>query len=178
MGEFPALRPMLPEAERRPQSPFVPQPVQPTTFAAGEQPAAVHNPIYRPADDASRGVARADLEQAIAPELEGFCPVTLGKREEWTQGDSRWSVAHQGRNYWMSGPVERECFLADPFRYVPAFGGNDPVLAVEEGRSQPGVIDHCVNYDGRLYMFSTAENLTRFRDDPKRYGALPPVRPQ
>jgi len=62
-----------------------------------------------------------------------------------------------------------ECFLVDPERYVPAFGGNDPVLMIEQRQNVPGKVDHCASFDGRLYMFSNPATLGRFRQDPRRY---------
>ncbi len=101
--------------------------------------------------------------------LEGFCPVSLVKNEQWAQGQAEWSVNHLGRTYHCAGPVERECFLVNPDRYVPALGGCDPVVLLETARRVPGQLDYCVTYDGKLYMFCNAANLAKFRQDARRY---------
>ena len=49
--------------------------------------------------------------------------------------------------------------------------GNDPVWNVDHNRFVEGRTDFCVVYDGRLYMFTEAATLARFRQDPKRYAA-------
>lgn len=72
----------------------------------------------------------------------------------------------------LSGPGQYQRFLANPARYCPVLGGLDPVLAMDENREVPGQAEFCVIYDGRLYMFSGAYALARFRQNPKRYAAL------
>ena len=69
----------------------------------------------------------------------------------------------------FSNEMQRECFLVDPERYVPAYSGSDAVLLIDGNRAVPGKVDFCVTYDGRLYMFSSAESLAKFRQEPKRY---------
>jgi YHS domain-containing protein len=63
-------------------------------------------------------------------------------------------------------------FLANPDRYTPVLSGRDAVLAVEQGREVPGSTEFCVVYDDRLYMFSSAESIARFRQDPNRYALV------
>lgn len=123
----------------------------------GEQPAD-ETPSVEPAVTGRGAVA-----------LEGFCPVSLVKNEQWVQGQAEWSVNHLGRTYHCAGPVERECFLVNPDRYVPALGGSDPVVLLETARRVPGQLDYCVTYDGKLYMFCNAANLAKFRQDARRY---------
>jgi YHS domain-containing protein len=106
------------------------------------------------------------------PVLEGFCPVELVQNERWVVGDARYAVVYRGRTYYLAGPEQQRRFVANPERYVPALSGLDPVASVDEGRPVAGQTDHCVVYDGRLYMFSTPGNLARFRQDPKRYATL------
>ena len=72
----------------------------------------------------------------------------------------------------MSGADQQQNFLANPDRYAPVMTGNDPVLAVDEGRQARGLTNHCVVYDGRLYSFSSISTLARFRQSPKRYAAI------
>jgi YHS domain-containing protein len=107
--------------------------------------------------------------------LEGYCPVRLTERQQWVQGDQRWAVRYQGRTFWFASATERKRFLAAPQRYLPAYGGNDPVLAAEENRRAVGKVQYCVVYgdDNRLYLFASQATLEQFRDDPKRYAVRP-----
>jgi len=102
--------------------------------------------------------------------LEGYCPVELSKHERWTKGSAQWAVSYRGATYHCAGPVQRECFLADPERYVPVSQGCDVVALLDEDRNVSGVVDHCVVYEGRLYMFSSAAAVEKFRSNPRRYA--------
>ena len=102
--------------------------------------------------------------------LEGFCPVTLGSREEWRQGGREYMVAYRNQVFYMAGPEERRQFLANPHRFAPMFGGVDPVLVVDEQRWTPGTIQFSATYKGRIYMLSSETNLKRFHENPRRYA--------
>ncbi|GAB6167059.1 hypothetical protein JCM19992_30590 [Thermostilla marina] len=106
------------------------------------------------------------------PGVDGYCPVELVENERWVLGDERWAVEHRGRTYLMSGPEQQQKFLANPDRYAPVLSGLDPVAFLDGRQSTAGVTEYCVVYDGRLYMFSSADHLARFRQNPSRYAAL------
>jgi YHS domain-containing protein len=103
------------------------------------------------------------------PTLDGYCPVELCEHERWTPGNPRYKSVYDGRTFLFSGPAQQKRFLSAPGRYVPAYSGNDPVLAVEQKRELPGVTEHCAIYQGRLYMFSSPATLKTFRQKPGRY---------
>ena len=54
-------------------------------------------------------------------------------------------------------------------RYTPACAGNDPVLAAERNANVPGKCEFSTLCDGKVYLFSSAETLARFRQSPYRY---------
>lgn len=167
------------EPEPLPPDPPRPAPINQVAHQAltelQAQPDAQPQVYEQPADQTTATVQGAWQPEDAAPAMEGFCPVQLGKNEQWVKGDPRWAVPYQGRTYWLSSAVERECFLVDPEHYVPACGGQDAVLLADEGRSVPGTCDYCVTYGGRLYMFSSAATLARFRQNATHYlaGAHP-----
>ena len=103
--------------------------------------------------------------------LAGYCPVELNHSGRWTPGELRWTVVYKGWIYRFSGAKQRQQFLADPERFIPANSGNDPVLRVEQNRNVPGQAAHCAQYDGRLYMFSSAVTQAQFNRSPQRYAA-------
>ncbi len=103
--------------------------------------------------------------------LGGYCPVALVSQGRWTRGDLRWTVVHGGSIYRLSGAAQRQQFLANPEAFAPACSGNDPVLAVEAGRTVPGQSAFCATYNGRLYMFSSAATQAEFNRNPQRYEA-------
>jgi len=135
----------------------------------GPSPAAFQTDL-KPPERAASGLPPEAT--AGACELEGYCPVSLLEKEQWVPGDPQWAVHYQGKMYLLAGPSQRQRFLANPHRYVPVGGGVDPVLAVEENRHMPGRTDYCVVYDGRLYLFSSAESLARFHQNPKKYASF------
>jgi len=155
--------PVYPPVER--SRPAVYQaPVEPRAAPAVEQqPPEQRN--EQPADR-SQGVQQF---RGLPVALGGYCPVELGDGERWLPGDPRWPVVHQGSTYLFHGPAQRQRFLANPRRYVPAYGAHDPVLLVDGDRRVPGHTDYCVIYDGQLYMFSSAATLARFKEGPQRY---------
>jgi YHS domain-containing protein len=102
--------------------------------------------------------------------LDGYCPVELVDFERWIKGSPRWTVVHDGRAYQLSGPAQNESFLNNPARYTPVAGGFDPVIATDEHREAQGSTAHCLIYQDRLYMFSSAESVAKFRENPRRYA--------
>ena len=49
--------------------------------------------------------------------------------------------------------------------------GNDVVLAVEQGQIAPGMRQHGVFYQGRVYLFSSEATLQKFSANPAAYNA-------
>jgi len=102
--------------------------------------------------------------------LGGYCPVELARNGRWVRGDVRFTVVHKGHIYRLSGPAQRQQFLADPDVLTPVNSGQDPVLAVDEHRMVPGEAAYCATYNGRLYMFSSAATQAKFNRIPQRYA--------
>lgn len=144
------------------------QPVGASSPPAGRQTSHTEPPTR---GEGFSGQSSVPGEASLA--LGGFCPVELIKNERWVPGDPACTVVYQGKTYAFSSPIQRECFLVDPDRYAPAFGGADPVVLEEQGREAPGRAEFCVTYDGRLYMFTDAASLARFRQSPERYTVGP-----
>jgi YHS domain-containing protein len=113
----------------------------------------------------------ADTRGPMPLGLEGYCPVTVVERGSWTEGRPQWGARHRGRTYLFAGPEQQQAFLADPDRYAPALSGDDPVLAFETGRSEPGRRAYGVSYQSRMYLFSSPESRAAFTADPDRYTA-------
>jgi YHS domain-containing protein len=111
----------------------------------------------------------ADQHGPMPLGLEGYCPVTVVERGSWVEGRPQWGARHRGRTYLFAGPEQQQAFLADPDRYAPALSGDDPVLAFESGRSEPGRRAYGVSYQSRMYLFSSPESRAAFTSDPDRY---------
>jgi YHS domain-containing protein len=111
----------------------------------------------------------ADQHGPMPLGLEGYCPVTVVERGSWVEGRPQWGARHRGRTYLFAGPEQQQAFLADPDRYAPALSGDDPVLAFENSRSEPGRRAYGVSYQSRMYLFSSPETRAAFTADPDRY---------
>ena len=105
-----------------------------------------------------------------SPGLKGYCPVALLDNGAWVRGDPRWTVVHRGRTYLLSGPRQKQLLLANPDRYCPVLGGDDPVMLVDEGQRVEGDLDYAVICEGRIYLFSGPYPRARFRQNPRRYA--------
>ncbi|MGQ9563718.1 MAG: hypothetical protein ACUVQG_10515 [Thermogutta sp.] len=121
--------------------------------------------------DSKGGVIPAAATE-VSPGLGGYCPVELVENESWVKGEARFAVEHQGKTYFCAGATQRRKFQTNPERYVPVYNGSDPVLLADQGVRSDGRIEHCVVYDGRLYMFSSAASLARFRQNPQHYARI------
>lgn len=180
----PALdEPVEPWAEPKPWHPSSARPNLPSTegpeappigasarYGAGRSRAA-HQAVYQ-AEMLSEPSLSGSVRPDVSYGLEGYCPVSLMERELWVPGDPRFAMEYQGKVYLLAGENQRQRFLANPLRYIPAGGGADPVVAVEENRQVLGRTDYCAVYDGRLYLFSGPDSLTRFHQNPKRYASF------
>ena len=113
--------------------------------------------------------AEADTLGPMPLGMEGYCPVTVIERGSWVEGRPQWGARHRGRTYLFAGPEQQRAFLADPDRYAPALSGDDPVLAFDGGRSEPGRRAFGVTYQARMYLFSSPDTRAAFTADPDRY---------
>jgi YHS domain-containing protein len=102
--------------------------------------------------------------------VEGYCVVAVMEQDRWVPGDTRWGVRHRGRLYLFHDAASQQRFLSDPDRYSPALAGYDPVVFSERGAYSPGVREHGVRYNDRMYLFESETNLLRFSQQPDRYA--------
>jgi YHS domain-containing protein len=123
---------------------------------------------------ATRPAAR-DISPASPPSgLDGYCPVSLHRDNNWVKGDLKHGVIHRGRTYLFATEKEKQLFFADPDEYSPVLAGIDPVLLTDRGQAVEGARAHGVVYRKRIYLFSSEENLERFWQEPERYAS--PIR--
>lgn len=104
--------------------------------------------------------------------LDGYCPVRLCENRAWVKGNTLYGATHRGRLYLFAGPDEQQRFLQNPDRYSPVAGGEDPVMAVDQGLRVGGKREFGLYLGHRVYLFSSEETLQRFRQDPNRYSTV------
>lgn len=165
-----AAQPPLPTGQAPPQMGMPQQTAQGVPAVAhGVGPAAQMGayPPQQPAMVASPAQPAGPLPLG----LDGYCPVRLCENHNWVKGNPQYGVNHRGRLYLFTGPSEQQKFWQNPDRYAPVGGGDDPVLAVDQGLRAPGKREFGMFHGHRVFLFSSEESLQRFNKDPSRYAA-------
>ena len=103
--------------------------------------------------------------------LAGYCAVQLGDEEQWVRGDPRWSVVYAGRTFLLSGPEQQQRFLAAPAATSPPLPATTPSWRSTAMRSVAGKPEYSVFCGGKVYLFSSAETLAQFHQNPRPYMA-------
>lgn len=148
--------------------PLVPVPnwVPKVTPAGSPVPSVVH---------AARRLTKEQKRHQIAVRqkligFKGFCPVELRNNRLLLTSYRQYSAKHGLRTYFFSSAAAVREFERNPTRYVPAEDGRDVVLKAKLGQSHIGKLDHAAWYDGRLYLFTSAETLDSFNENPARFA--------
>ena len=105
--------------------------------------------------------------------MDGFCPITLLKDNQWVAGHRRWGAMHRGHVYLFTSAAAQQQFLADPDSHAPLLAGYDPVAYQESGEYVRGTREFGINYQGQIVLFSSEANLEQFVAAPTQY--LPAV---
>jgi YHS domain-containing protein len=119
--------------------------------------------------------AHSDKLQQIAERseltgLKGFCPVALRDHRELKDARPSFQAEFNGDYYNFSSAEALAKFKADPETYAPAAGGQDVVLASNEGTSREGSLDRAVWYRNKLYLFSSKDSHEAFVASPKKFA--------
>lgn len=101
--------------------------------------------------------------------LEGFCSVCIVEANKWVQGSPEFSTVYDGKQYNFPSDEQRQMFLANPAKYVPALGGDCTVCFVNAGKRTPGNIRFAVRHNARLFLFPSDEIRQAFRADPAQF---------
>lgn len=83
--------------------------------------------------------------------LGGYDPVAYQTEQQARKGTPEFTATHEGATYRFATAANREAFVADPARYVPAYGG---FCAYGMSRGYRAKIDPeaFTVVDGRLYV--------------------------
>lgn len=96
--------------------------------------------------------------------LAGHDPVAFFTVGAPVQGKTSITAEHEGATYQFAKPTNRELFLADPDKYLPAYGGYCGFGAAK-GKLFPVEIDTWQITDGRLILNYNAEIKAQFDAD-------------
>jgi YHS domain-containing protein len=84
--------------------------------------------------------------------LEGYCPVCYLAANKAAKGNPNFSYDHDGVTYWFVSAEVRDTFIADPDKYVPAYGGWCAV-GMATGQRFPVDPTNFKIVDGRIMLF-------------------------
>jgi YHS domain-containing protein len=101
--------------------------------------------------------------------LAGYCPVCMITRAELVRGLPGESHVYKGRTYQFVSAAEKQVFMADPTRYLPAEDGYCVVTWAEQHRREAGNIELPALFGDYLYLFAKEEARQKFLRDPERY---------
>lgn len=113
-------------------------------------------------------VERSDQRAPLA--FNGHCVVCLVDGKQWSMGSPEHSVAFDGREYRFPGDAERDKFLGNPDRYVPALNGNSVVAYATSGTLVPGNPRFGAIYRERVYLFQDEREKAEFLANSSGYA--------
>lgn len=160
-------------------------PPQPPANAAPVQAVITENQYAAaaaPATGAQTSEGQFDPSKIVLPPgapplgFQGYCPVTMKESlatpegGKWQPGKVEWGAIHRGRTYLFASEQLRDKFLTNPDAYAPALAGADPVLAIDQKKTEEGLRKFGVEYAGQFYLFSSQETLRQFWNQPERYA--------
>ena len=100
----------------------------------------------------SRAFANGNNVPSTGLALEGYCPVCYIAANKAAKGDPQFSHDYKGVTYWFVSAAVRDTFIADPEKYVPAYGGWC-ALGAAMGQRFPVDPTNFKVVDGRIMLF-------------------------
>ena len=90
--------------------------------------------------------------------------------KKWVRGTSDHQTKYDGRTYYFPSEKQKELFLANPAKYVPALGGDCTVCYAKMGKRMPGNIRNAAFHNQRLFLFPSADLKKEFLAQPDQYA--------
>lgn len=90
--------------------------------------------------------------------LEGYCPVCYIAANKAAKGNPEFSAEHHGITYWFVSDEVRNMFVANPEKFVPAYGGWC-ATGVALGQRFPVDPTNFKVVDGRIMLFLKNEKV-------------------
>lgn len=98
--------------------------------------------------------------------LRGYDPVAYFTMGRAVKGRPELRAGHDGVSYRFANEAHHAAFLANPARYVPAYGGACSNGANYALKTPIGAVEHFRIHDGRLFMFGSADAAKHWDMDP------------
>ncbi|HRW51933.1 MAG TPA: YHS domain-containing (seleno)protein [Phycisphaerae bacterium] len=100
----------------------------------------------------------ATTKQTLTLGLQGYSPVSYVENHRADPGSPRFSAEHDGVTYFFVNGPQRDRFLADPERFIPAYGGYCAFGCAVEGLFTPDPTSFKV-VEGRTYLFLKNDSI-------------------
>jgi len=107
----------------------------------------------------------------VKPLLEGFSPVALVDENKWVRGNETLTAEFENAQYCFVSEAEKEKFLQNPRFYALVSSGCDVVALTDNAQKVEGNRRFGVRFEDLNFVFSSAENLQKFRSNPEFYAA-------
>ncbi len=133
--------------------------------AASETPVMTAGESMNP----RRNINPTSFSQERKPLLEGFSPVALVDENRWVPGNENLTAEFENAQYCFASEGEKEKFVQNPRYYALVSGGCDVVVLAEFSQKVEGDRRFGVRYEERNFVFSSGENLEKFRANPEFY---------
>lgn len=128
--------------------------------------------VQKPATVVRQTISRVAEERRGAPEIAhmlGYCPVNL-RAGKFQRGKPEYRHVYQDRTYKFDSQAAMDEFIRNPQPYAPVMQGIDVIELQRTGRRVEGYLSFSCDYNGRFYLFRTAENQEAFLADPAKFG--------
>jgi YHS domain-containing protein len=116
------------------------------------------------------GLAQAQPPAGTRVALDGYCPVCFVEAMKWEKGSADHKALYDGQTYYFPNDAIKQKFVANPAKYVPALGGDCIVCYTKLGKRVPGLTEHAVRYDNRMYLFPGVEQQQVFLKDAQSFA--------
>ena len=120
------------------------------------------------ASAAPRGAAADPVNAPQGIAVAGYDVVSYVSEDRAVRGDRQFAVPFQGVTYLFASAAHRATFIADPTRYLPAYGGY-AAYGVANGRMVPADPTIFAVIDGRIYLNDTREVHSQWLREPKLF---------
>jgi len=140
-----------------------------TTHAGSDTAAAAGS------DTAGQGTGSQTQGSAAGPPrgtvaLSGYCAVCIHDMNRWVRGNRQHAAEIDGKVYLFPSEKELATFQQNPYKYLPALGGDCVVTFKDQGKRVDGSIFHAVFHKDRLYLFAGEPQKEKFKRDTQMYA--------
>lgn len=141
--------------------------MQPSTPPASPAPARAVTTQVKQKVINDKNVRPCDMSVPLA--LDGYCPVSMFKRSELIRGADTECCVYNEKRYHFLSSVEKDLFLKNPKKFLPAEEGFCVVTWAEKHSRATGNIELPALFGDYLFLFASEDARQKFLQDPEQY---------